>query len=122
MGVTLTPEQAAKRAGVSRRTVLRAVQAQELLAVRDNRNRWRIEADRLDAWARPRAPNGQSADDAQTHAQDAELAALRVQIAIRQAELDGVCALLRQVESERDAWRELARQSWWQRLFGARRP
>lgn len=122
MGVTLTPEQAARRAGVSRRTVLRAVQAQELLAVRDNRNRWRIDVDNLDAWARPRAPIGQRADDAQAPAQDAELAALRVQLAGREAELAGVRALLREVEADRDAWRELARQPWWQRLFGARRP
>jgi excisionase family DNA binding protein len=123
MGVTLSPEQAAKRVGVSRRTILRAVQDRELQAVRDNRNRWRIDGDSLDAWALRRAPSGQRADDAQSPAHiDAELVALRVQLAGREAELQGVRELLRVVEADRDAWRDLARLPWWRRLLGLRRP
>lgn len=123
MGLTLSPEQAAKRAGVSRRTILRAVQLQELQAVRDNRNRWRIDGDSLDAWAVRRAPSGQRPEHAHMPAYvDAELVALRVQLAGREAELQGVRELLREVEADRDAWRDLARQPWWQRLLGLRRP
>lgn len=123
MGMTFSPEQAAKRAGVSRRTLLRAVQLQELQAVRDNRNRWRIDGDSLDAWALRRAPSGQRPEPAQFPAQsDAELVSLRVQLAGREAELHGVRELLREVEADRDAWRDFARQPWWHRLFGLRRP
>lgn len=129
MGVLLSPEQAAKRAGVSRRTIVRAVHLQELQASRDNRNRWRIDAERLDAWALPRLPTGQRLAIAQDAAQfEAERFTvmrerdeLRVQLAGHLAELEGVRELLRAVEVDRDAWRELARQSWWQRLFGAPR-
>lgn len=126
MGLLLSPEQAAKRAGVSRRTILRAVQRQELQAVRDNRNRWRVDGESLDAWAAARVlPTGQRpamAPIAQAVAQsDAELLALRVQLAAREADLEGLRELLRAVESDRDAWRDLARQPWWQRLFGSRR-
>lgn len=123
MGMTLSPEQAAKRAGVSRRTLLRAVQLQELQAVRDNRNRWRVEVESLDVWALRRVPSGQRPDPAQLPAQsDAEVVSLRVQLAGREAELHGVRELLREVEADRDAWRDLARQPWWHRLFGLRRP
>jgi excisionase family DNA binding protein len=48
---TLSLDQAAKRAGVSRWTVSRALQSGRLLGIRDNRGRWRIEAEPLDAWA-----------------------------------------------------------------------
>jgi excisionase family DNA binding protein len=48
MGLSLSPEDAAKRVGVLRRTLLRAVQRGELQAVRDNRNRWRVDGDSLD--------------------------------------------------------------------------
>lgn len=123
MGMTLSPEQAAKRAGVSRRTLLRAVQLQEIQAVRDNRNRWRIEVESLDAWALRRTPTAQRPDLAQSSAQlDAELAGLRVELAGLRVQLAGRDELLRAVEADRDAWRDLARQPWWHRLFGLRRP
>ena len=47
---TLSLDQAAKRAGVSRWTISRALQAGRLLGIRDNRGRWRIESELLDAW------------------------------------------------------------------------
>lgn len=133
MGLALSPEEAAKRVGVSRRTLLRAVQRGELQAVRDNRNRWRVDVESLDAWAAARLPSGPSPAQAQSALDAAQsdgerLAAirerdeLRVQLAGRLAELDGVRELLRAVEADRDVWRDLARQPWWQRLFGSRRP
>jgi excisionase family DNA binding protein len=48
---TLSLDQAAKRIGVSRWTVSRALQSGRLLGIRDNRGRWRIEPEPLDAWA-----------------------------------------------------------------------
>lgn len=127
MGSLLSPEEAGKRAGVSRRTVLRAVKRQDLKAVRDNRGRWRIDGDSLDAWALVKVPSGQrpvSGVHAQSVAQleaMRELGELRAELAGRVAELQGVRELLRAVEADRDVWRELARQSWLRRLFGARR-
>lgn len=131
MGLLLSPEEAAKRAGVSRRTVLRAVKRGQLQAVRDNRGRWRVDGGSLDAWAASKVPSRQhptSGAQAQDAAQlDGERQAalrerdgLRMQLAGQMAELEGVRELLRAVEVDRDAWRDLARQSWWQRLFGAR--
>jgi excisionase family DNA binding protein len=126
MSNLLSPEDAAKRAGVSRRTVLRAVKRQDVQAVRDNRGRWRVDGDSLDAWAALKASSGQRPVSAQSVVQlDAErlaaireLGELRAELVGRAAELEGVRERLRAVEVDRDAWRDLARRSWWQRLFG----
>ena len=39
--------------GVSRRTIMRAIERRELLAHRDNRNHWRIDPSDLNVWAVP---------------------------------------------------------------------
>jgi excisionase family DNA binding protein len=50
MTLTLSPEQAAKVAKVSRGTINNAVRSGALQAQRDNRNRWRIKEEDLRAW------------------------------------------------------------------------
>ncbi|OKP63577.1 hypothetical protein BTE77_35520 [Ensifer adhaerens] len=42
--------EAARHAGVSRSTILRAINAAELSALRDGHGHWRIDADNLDRW------------------------------------------------------------------------
>ncbi|UXN05118.1 helix-turn-helix domain-containing protein [Bartonella sp. HY406] len=49
---TLTPSQAAKKIGVSRRTIMRAIERFELNASRNNKNQWTIKDDDLAQWAR----------------------------------------------------------------------
>ena len=51
MTSTLSLNEAARRVGLSRWPVSRALQAGHLRGVRDNRGRWRVEMDDLDAWA-----------------------------------------------------------------------
>lgn len=46
----MTPAQAAQKAGTSRWTIMRAINAQQLRATRDNRNQWRITSEDLAAW------------------------------------------------------------------------
>jgi excisionase family DNA binding protein len=143
MGTMFSPEQAAKRAGVSRRTVARALATRDLAGVRDNLQRWRIDSDAVDAWAVRRAPMGVATGHAMAYAQtgahlDAEVVAerdqLRVDLAAARAdnaglraEVAGVRELLAATTADRDAWRDLARdqarelarmaRSWWQRLL-----
>lgn len=70
----LSPEAAAQLAGVSRRTIMRALKAQEIKALRDNHGRWRIDAQSFENWAdahghRARAhmtAHGQRSDGAQS--------------------------------------------------------
>ena len=47
----MSPSQAAQATGTSRRTVLRAIETQDLLAFRDNRNHWKITFQALEEWA-----------------------------------------------------------------------
>jgi len=47
----MSPSQAAQATGVSRRTVMRAVETGELEAFRDNRNHWKILPQDIQQWA-----------------------------------------------------------------------
>lgn len=47
----MSPSQAAQATGTSRRTVMRAIESQELEAFRDNRNHWKITSQALERWA-----------------------------------------------------------------------
>lgn len=47
----MSPSQVAQATGASRRTVMRAVEAGELEAFRDNRNHWKITPQAVEKWA-----------------------------------------------------------------------
>lgn len=46
----VSPQQAADRAGVSRRTIMVAIEGKSLKAHRNNRNHWQIAPEDLEAW------------------------------------------------------------------------
>lgn len=55
----LSPAQVARATDTSRRTVMRAIEAQELPAFRDNRNHWKIAPQAVEQWALAQcAPSG----------------------------------------------------------------
>lgn len=108
---------------------MRAIEAQELPAFRDNRNRWQISPEALGTWAgAQRTPTGQCPDDAKSCPLDAhpsaqaakddtvhDLAAARLTIVQLQVRLDERAALVRAAEAraeaaaaERDRWRAQA--------------
>lgn len=64
MAMTLTPEQAAKIAQVSRGTINNAIRSGALKAQRDNRNRWRIDPADLHAWIESRPATDKLSDTA----------------------------------------------------------
>jgi excisionase family DNA binding protein len=47
---TFTPLAAAKHAGCGRTTIMKAIKEHDLHATRDNRNRWKIDAEDLEKW------------------------------------------------------------------------
>ena len=51
---TLSPREAARIAKVGKSTIMRAIEAAQLEARRDNRNQWRIERTALDRWTMDR--------------------------------------------------------------------
>lgn len=47
----MSPTQVAQATKTSRRTVMRAIEAQDLQAFRDNRNHWKITTEAVEQWA-----------------------------------------------------------------------
>lgn len=120
---TLSPREAARIAKVGKSTIMRAIEATQLEARRDNRNQWRIERTALDRWTMDRtgsdrdsrtdrtkpdrdSPMGRPGADWSTLAED--LAAARLTIAQMEARLEERAALVRAAEADRDRWRDLA--------------
>lgn len=107
---SLSPAKAAQLAKVSRRTIMRAIDAQELRAFRDNRNRWQIGPEELEKWADTQSsPSGQRPHDAHLTAHPDQnetalgLAAARANIAQLEARLDERAALVRMTEMRAQA-------------------
>ncbi len=121
---SMSPAQAARAAGTSRWSVMRAISAGDLRATRDNHNAWRITPEDLDAWRSTRPAHGAAAASqagpaagATATAQlgeawRAEMEGLRIGLAVattraeaaeaRAAEAE---ARIAGAEADRDAWR-----------------
>jgi excisionase family DNA binding protein len=130
MSAHMTPAQAAQKAGTSRWTIMRAINAQQLRATRDNRNQWRITSEDLAAWqgAHPAhsAHTVQEADAAQAaqpaaHLDKAlqdeveslrrDLAVVRDQLGRERALADDLRGLLAQEQQDRAQERETMRET-----------
>ena len=104
----MSPAQAAQYAEVSRRTIMRAIEALELQARRDNRNHWKIDPQDLDKWACAHcAPSEHVHADAPilptaAPSQDA------LDLAVARTENEQLRERLADVERDRDAWRAQA--------------
>lgn len=129
----MSPTQVAQATGTSRRTVMRAIETQELLAFRDNRNHWKITSQAVETWmSAHRAPTEQTPMSAQpeqpnahtvpTRDTEGELQAERE--ARRQAEVEAgeLRGKLAAIEAERDRLYNLVerlttsqtkRRKWW---------
>ncbi len=121
---SMSPAQAAQAAGTSRWSVMRAINAGDLRAARDNHNAWRITPEDLDTWrsirpahgaaaAVPVGPAAGPAPAAQPgEAWRVEMEALRIGLAVattraEAAEARAAVAEVRiaSAEADRDAWR-----------------
>ena len=121
----MSPAQAAQLKGVSRRTIMRAIESHELQAFRDNRNHWKIDPQALNKWA-----DAQWAPSEHVHPEVPTLPTsdLAISLARVEAERDALREQLEQTKEDRDHWRKLAmqrsleaqsRRTFWRRLFKA---
>lgn len=107
----MSPAQAAQVAGVSRWTIMRAIKAQELQAMRDNRNHWQIAPDALDRWRTSIVRTPDAAHTPHSYQDSPETLA---KLAAETARADAA-------EADRDAWRAMAEKladraqqgGWW---------
>ncbi len=112
----MSPAQAAQVARVSRWTIMRAIKSQELLAIRDNHNHWKIAPDDLERW---RSSTVRAPDDLHT-LHTSEIDNLRSKLATETTRADVAEALLAAAEAERDRWQVMAEKlsdrpprKWW---------
>ncbi len=102
VGAPISPAQAAQSKKVSRRTIMRAIESNSLEAIRDNRNRWKINPQDLDRWAGAQwAPTGHAHSDLPTPD-------LEVKLAVAEAERDAFKEQLIGIQEDRDRWRGMA--------------
>lgn len=104
----LTPNSAAKLAGVSRSAIMRALANRTLPAQRDNKNRWLISRADLDAWSamRPKQDRIETPTDRTVIDTDpdmsAHLATAQADLAASRAEVAGLRDRLADTQAERD--------------------
>jgi excisionase family DNA binding protein len=113
----MSPAQAAQMKGVSRRTIMRAIEMHELKAFRDNRNHWKIDPQELDMWAGAQwAPTGHAHLDVPA-LPSPDLAILLARV---EAERDALREQLEQIKDDRDHWRKMAERQ--QNVLTEQRP
>ena len=111
-----TPQKAAGIAGVSRKTVMDAINAQKLNATRNNRNHWVISEDDLTAWMDSRGVK--HIPDTSSDTSSDAITQLSVENSSLKAEVKAVREANADLKVERDDWKALAQRSVWQKLFG----
>jgi len=107
----LTPQQAAQRARVGRTTIMRALEQQQLRAIRDNLGRWQIEPEAVDDWlSLRRTPDRQQQDMSigQKVVTPSDTPETLVRVAVLEAENGHLRERLDELRQERDAWRAQA--------------
>jgi excisionase family DNA binding protein len=113
----ISPAQAAHIAKVSRRTIMRAIETRELKAIRDNRNRWKIDQSDLCRWADAQiAPSGHAHQETPTLPTSKDA----LELAATKAENGQLRERLAAAETDRDRWQAMAekladkpRRRWW---------
>lgn len=113
----ISPAQAAEIIGVSRRTIMRAIEAHDLQAFRDNKNHWKIEMKALNQWKGTEHARSEHAhlEEPATSLQDMAIALGRAE-----AERDALREQLEQTKEDRDHWRGLAERQ--QDMLQEKRP
>lgn len=114
----LSPQKAADRAGVSRKTIMDQIHAGKLNATRNNHNRWQIAPEDLDTWLSDRAPVKKTESITDTYSDT--LKKLEQENVALKVSLQAAERLVAELRTDKEHWREQASLGLWQRLFGKR--
>ena len=101
----ISPAQAAEIIGVSRRTIMRAIETHDLQAFRDNKNHWKIEMKALNQW---KSTEHARSGHAHSEASAISLQGMAIALGRAEAERDALREHLEQIKEDRDHWRTLA--------------
>lgn len=107
---TLTPQQAATRAKVSRGTIMNALKVGDLIGFRNNRNHWQIKLDDLSKWLSDRTDNASVKGDNSDTYKPPAINENTLRIAVLEAEIKGKDQRILDLERERDDWKAQAQE------------
>lgn len=93
----LSPQQAADQVQVSRRTIMIAIESQELKATRNNKNHWKIRPEDLEEWLQERG----SFRKTETSSVDPATSELKILLEVSQNQI-------KELREDRDTWRSQA--------------
>jgi excisionase family DNA binding protein len=99
---------AAAACGVNKSTILRAIKAGKISAVRDEQGQWQVEPAELHRVYPPVAATAERTDATQRDA--AALAMAHQQAALAEERLSDLKAILADMQRDRDAWRDQAQR------------
>jgi exonuclease VII large subunit len=99
----ITPTAAATAANVSRWRIMKAINSQELKAIRDNRNNWQIAQADFDEWHRRHSNNSVGRQETDSNDDNDKTARLQRHLAAETARADAA-------EADRDRWHRMAEQ------------
>jgi hypothetical protein len=99
-------QQAATACGVNKSTILRAIKAGKVSAVRDEHGQWQVEPAELHRTYPPVAATAERSDATQR----AELALANQRAALAEGRLSDLKAMLADMQRDRDAWRDQAQR------------
>ena len=120
----LTPQKSADTAGVSRKTIMDAINAHYLHAIRNNRGHWQIEETDLQAWMDGRETKATATKpDDTTSDKSVEVAVLHERLIAAEKQSEIYLQQLSDAKAEKADLVELLRQaqrrrSLWEALFG----
>lgn len=107
----LSPQQAAEKADVSRRTIMVAIESQQLKAVRNNKNHWKIRPEDLDEWIQERGSfrkptiSDSSTETNSDSSTSQEMMELKIKIAEMNVRLQAAEDSINNLRNERDSWK-----------------
>jgi uncharacterized coiled-coil DUF342 family protein len=119
----LSPAKAAKRANVSRRAIMFAIESHKLKASRNNKNHWQIDPVELEKWMeqRPERPSPSTETSSETPTEtSSETSEMLLKINTLEVELKAANERLDEVKEDRDRWYDQAQKlaekpakKWW---------
>ena len=119
----LSPAKAAKRANVSRRAIMFAIESHKIKASRNNKNHWQIDPVELEKWMeqRPERPSPSTETGTETSTEtSSDTSEMRLKINTLEVELKAANEKLSDIKEDRDHWRDQAQmlakkpaRKWW---------
>lgn len=106
--IAITPNEAAKRLGIGRSSVMRALKSGKLEGYRDNSGHWKIPLDALERYKADRPAPKPDFDRTPSAVTPSDSPETLARLAATEAERDQLRERLDEVRADRDQWREMA--------------